>query len=351
MAAACLANTFPELKKVAAKEHSKALGCLGELSSIAEDEMLASFLLGHTTSWINPNNLATDSYEAALIMLDSWAAESTDHTNLHFDGEAMDYRAMLLCFLTETKLDRKHSRRRPAFASPVDSARQIEPHPFTSISREIVRILTDIVLLVFRFRNRRSQYRFLSDKDLDFLRDCIREARSIERRLVAYSPPKPTDIFDPGDPKTPPFALDPYGRSMSMYGLASTLSYERYNPWEDEDFFHPQRPVKSPFKDERDALLKILAIRIVGEIQQIPFESSTRCVQPFILVDISNELRRDPSDVVASACDDDWPSRVFGQASFELARARNFILSRLSAYIHILPLRKVSMFADIATST
>ncbi|CAI6098981.1 unnamed protein product [Clonostachys chloroleuca] len=359
MAAACLANTFPELKKIAIKEHMEAVQYLGGSSSIDEDKMLASFLLGHTASWINPNNLATDSYEAALVRLDSWAAESTDHTNLHFYGEAMDYWAMLLCFLTETKLDRKYSRHRPAFAGPVDTTKQIEPHPFSGISRQMVRILTDTGLLVFRFRNRLSNTQFLSEKDLDFLRDCIREARSIERRLVAYSPPKPTDISDTGNGKATPehfIHIDEAYRCtglLQLYRIFPDLLDERYNTWENDDLFHPQPPIKTPSKEERNVWLKKLALRIVSEIRQIPFESSTRCLQPFLLVAASSELRRDPLDIVASVADDDdvGSAPVLGQASFELVGARNFILSRLSAYMHILPLRKVSMFSGMVTST
>lgn len=116
---------------------------------------------------------------------------STPHQSSLY-GEAMDCWSMPLCFLTRQILTSS-----AAFAS----ARQIQLNPFPGVSREILRILTHTEMLIFRFRNRESPNRFASKKYLDFLFDCSREVRSIERWLVTYPLPKTADTFDPGHSK------------------------------------------------------------------------------------------------------------------------------------------------------
>ncbi|KAK7227636.1 hypothetical protein V2G26_015639 [Clonostachys chloroleuca] len=129
-------------------------------------------------------------------MLDSWATKGLDHTNFHFTGDGMDCWSMLTKQILTS-------------SAALNIAKQIQLNPFPCVSKSIVRILTLARLIIFRFGNRQSQNRVAFKKDLDFLFDYSRKARSIECWLVAYSLPKPANIFDLGDSKRPPPHINP----------------------------------------------------------------------------------------------------------------------------------------------
>lgn len=358
MAAACLAADFPDLKAVASKERYQALQCLQQQSLAPKtlDTIMASILLGHTESWINPNNLATDNYNATVAILDAWADAEGDHLQLRFFDQALDYWAMLLGFLTDSKLNRSSLRATATHAGPADPNEQVMPHPFSGISREIVQVLTDVGLLVSRYQKRISNVKFLKERDLDFFRDSIRKARAIERRLLLHESPAPIEILDPRDPKTPIAHLILVNEAyrcmalLQIYRVFPDLLDERYRPWASDELLRP-RPAATqdtpPTCEQRDSWLTSLAIHTVGILRQIPFESSTRCLQPLILVAVSSELRHGSGDIGSWTVSTATGSCDSAQASIEVAQARSFLRSRLSAYKYVLPLKKISMISEL----
>ncbi|KAJ2977136.1 hypothetical protein NQ176_g4544 [Zarea fungicola] len=354
MSAACLANTFPEFRAVAKREHSLALNSLRERPGVKEEEMMASFLIGHTSSWIEPNDLATERYETAVAVLKSWARESPDLPVLGFYGDAMDYWGMLLSFLGGIKGHGELSKCGEYLGGAADANRtkRVIPHPFIGICSGTCRILRDAGTLVYRYRKRLLEARFISQRDLDFLRDCIRDARFIERRLLAHTLPETTDILtteDCGTSKMDLIHVDEAYRCtglLQLYRFFPDILDERYCSWEECDLLHPKPPSKSPSKTERDAWLRGLALHTIDILRKVPFESSTRCIQPFILIAASCELKKDQP--ICAPCDDHIP--YLDQSCLDVARAREFIHSRLSAYAHVLPLPKVSMFKEIVTN-
>ncbi|WYZ35076.1 hypothetical protein EsH8_I_001352 [Colletotrichum jinshuiense] len=357
MAAACLSEDFPHLLPVARSEHSRALELIHGRpppSTHKRAMLLASTLLGHTSSWLSPQNLATDVFRASCSMLEDIAAETGRDESLSFFSDTMDYWAMLLAYLTDSRDLGDY--RRGVSVGPADPTKSIEPHPYSGISHDTVRILTDTGVLIFQYRKHMSAVKFLTENDLDVFRAALREARRLERVLLAHRPPDPSRVRDPGDPKTPLRHLElideAYRRTglLQLYRVFPDLLSERYAPWDREALLRPLPAERPPTPRERQAWLTKLAMNILGTLREIPFESRTRSAQPFIMVAISSELRRDAQHLRAAPAA--GPAAVaIDPASIEIVRARKFVRSRLEAYTHILPLRKSRVISELIDHT
>ena len=356
MAAACLSEDFPHLASVARTEHSRALQYLKDPSTSSmckEDRVLATLMLGHTSSWLDPHDLATEKFKETWTMINSWAlATSSNSSNLSFLGEALDYWTMLLSFVTET--DEAGDLSRQSYVGPAQLDCATVPHSWNGISREVVRMITDTGRLIFRVRKRLSNFKFVNEHDLTIFRDALQEARRLEQALLDYTPMDSSCIADPGDPRTTlaHFCLMDeayrYTGLLQLYRVFPDLLIKRYRPWNKDEILLVQAPLKTPTRYEMNTWLTKLAMHILGIIREIPFESRTRCIQPFVLVAVSSELRYDPreSQQLLSSNEDEGIQWI-SYSSIEIARARKFIGSRLSAYTHILPLRKVQQIYQL----
>ncbi|KAK1691109.1 fungal-specific transcription factor domain-containing protein [Colletotrichum godetiae] len=381
MAAACLSEDFPHLLPVARREHGNALRLIRDRPPALPSStsmttthkramLLSSTLLGHTSSWLSPQNLATDMFRASCSMLKDVSAETSSDADavLSFFSDTMDYWAMLLAYLTDSNQlgDYHHTNS----IGPTDPSKSIEPHPYSGISHATVRLLTDTGILIFQYRKHMATVKFLTETDLDVFRAALRSARKLERALLAHRPPDLSRVTDPGDPKTPLRHLELIDEAyrctglLQLYRVFPDLLNERYAPWDRERLLRPV-PIseamtggldgnKVPSARERRTWLTKLAMYILGILRDIPFESRTRSAQPFIMVAISSELRREPQHLRQpdDACSDVGPDVLdIDPASIEVARARKFVRSRLAAYTHILPLRKSRVIAELIDHT
>lgn len=340
MAAACLAERFPHLASTATSEHCTAMQYLVDSQGTGdkEDRLLSLILLGPTSSWHDPGNLAHGTLQIARRMLDEYG----DDENSQLFEVALDYWTMMLSFMTDT--DREggsFSASKRASASKATTP----PHPFTGISQNIVKILSQVGALVYRQRTRKVEAQFMTEDDLDFFRDCIRQARNLERQLLLHCAASGLQVDDLTDPYTTVEHLEKmdnayrYTGLLQIYRCFPDLLAERYSPWREEDVLHVPCTPMSSTREERDAWLRSLAVHILGILREIPFESRTRCLQPFIMVACSSELSRLPTAETANSAS--GLDNVVSTASIELMRARDFIQSRLSSYRYVLPLPKV----------
>ncbi|KPM36777.1 hypothetical protein AK830_g9773 [Neonectria ditissima] len=355
MAAACLSEDFPHLSSVARTEYHQALEYIqgsSPQSTKNVDILLAYMLLGHTASWLNPQNLATDMFRTSYQMLQVTAAADDNGRSLSFFSDTMDYWAMLLVYLTDS--NQLGDYQRDSLVGPADPNRRVEPHPYSGISRETVRILTDIGVLIFQYRKSMSNVKFLTEKDLDGFRTALREARRLERSLLAYRQPDVSRIIDTGDPQTPLNHLQRIDEAyrctglLQIYRVFPDLLNERYAPWAKDDILRPPPATHTPSEEERDAWLTRLALHILDILQEIPFESRTRSVQPFIMVAVSGELRRSSRCLQAPGLDLEGNQALsIDNDSIEEIRARKFVGSRLAAYTHILPLHKIRVIFEL----
>ncbi|KAL2209863.1 hypothetical protein CC79DRAFT_1365280 [Sarocladium strictum] len=340
MAAACLAERFPHLASTATSEHCTAMQYLVDTQGNGDkdDRMLALILLGPTSSWHDPGNLARGTLQFARRMLHDYG----DDVNSQFFEAALDYWTMMLSFMTDT--DREGGNF-PASRRASASKATTPPHPFTGISQNIVKILSQVGALVYRQRTRKVEAQFMTEDDLHFFKDCIRQARNLERQLLLHSAISGLQVDDLTDPYTTVEHLEKmdnayrYTGLLQIYRCFPDLLAERYSPWREEDVLHvPPTPVSST-REERDAWLRSLAVHILGILREIPFESRTRCLQPFIMVACSSELTRLPESQASDSAD--GLGNVVSLANIELMRARDFIQSRLASYRYVLPLPKV----------
>lgn len=355
MAAACLSEDFPHLAIVAKNEHRNAIQYLRSPpgpTGFTEDRILATFLLGHTSSWLDPHDLADEKFKQVWRMIKSGASNTRNSPGLAFLEEALDYWTMLLAFVTDTKNAEELSIE--PYSGPSQLTPALVPHSWNGISRDVVRMITETGRLIFGVRKRMSAFRFVNQDDLDVFRDGLREAHRLEQSLLAYCPTDMTQITDPGDPRTTLehfHLMDEAYRFtglLQLYRVFPDLLTKRYQPWDKDKILFPQSPLKVPSRREMDVWLTKLAMHILGILREIPFESRTRCIQPFVLVAVSSELRYNAQNLQDVALSNGGPGNAWiDHTSIEIARARKFVGSRLSAYTHILPLRKVQQIYEL----
>lgn len=336
MSAICLSESFPHLASTASGERSCALEYLQQNStspSCKEEHALATFLFGHSSSWFDPHDLATDKFQEAEAIISSWSFADSEFS-WTFLEEALDFWKMLLAFTKKTT-DGKYSRRQTCVSQLTD---RTFPHAWNGISREIVQLMADVGRLVFSVRTSLPNVLFTNEHHIDFFRDTLEEAGRLEQQLLAFVAAEASCIIDPGDPNTPPTHFQHmdeafrYTGLLQLYRVFPELLARRYRPWNKDEILLPLEASKVPTRRERSVWLTSLATHVVQILQEIPFESLTRCIQPFVMVSVSSELRYHDQT--------SGPGSILG-ASIETARARNFVKSRLAAYTHVLPLPKV----------
>ncbi|VUC22940.1 unnamed protein product [Clonostachys rosea] len=354
MAAACLSEDFPHFAPIAAKEHAYALQYIQDTSSSPstpnEEKLLASTMLGHTASWLNPQNLATDMFRVSCDMVRELPPDGENADSKSFFSDTMDYWAMLLVYLTDRKNLGTYSTETEASSTGTsDPSQPIEPHPYSGLSRETVKLLTDVGILIFQYRKHISNVKFMTERDLDVFRQSLRDARRFERRLLAHRTPHLSLVKDTGDPKTSLVHLQLIDEAyrctglLQLYRVFPDLLNERYAPWDEEHILYPVPSEQVPSAQERQIWLTKLAIHILNILREIPFESRTRSVQPFIMVSSASELKHEDLGQADGGLG-------VSQFSIEVARARKFISSRLAAYTHILSLRKIRVIFELIRS-
>ncbi|KAJ4203423.1 hypothetical protein NW759_015175 [Fusarium solani] len=352
MAASCLAKNFPHLAAVAKRERSHAVDYLnGRVNAVVskEERLLSLMLLGHTASWVDSHDLAQDQFRDAQIMINSCASELQKGSNWAFFEQSMDHWSMLLAFFTDKGVD---SVMPPPSIGPEQPTQSQMPHPFSGISHQLVKLVTDTGRLIFRTRKRLLTLKYMTETDMDAFQYGLREARSIERSLFAYVPMDVSCMVDPCDASTTLNHFQQmdqafqYTALLQIYRVFPDLLAERYQPWNKYEILLPQAAHEKPTRQEMDIWLTKLAMHILSILQEIPFESPTRCIQPFIFAAVSGELKY-TQHLVHLSDGVSVPFPPIDHASIEVARARQFILSRLSAYGNILTVGKVQQICQL----
>ncbi|KAF2649443.1 hypothetical protein K491DRAFT_579973, partial [Lophiostoma macrostomum CBS 122681] len=344
MAAICLSSDFPHLATVASSERELALQCLRDTpkstNDTQADHLLSIYLLGHTASWHHPHELAKGQYHIARKMQTQWLRRGeTRATHYHFFEAGLEYWQMLLAFVTGDPGDDAEEdglateSPRPAVALTPELS-----HPFYGVSRTVVRALTDIGSLVFNYRKRMAGVKWLTLKDVDVFHDALCQGRLLQRTLLSHK----SSFEETGDPSSSCTDLHTITEAyqcaglLQLYRVFPDLLQERYQPWETTQIFQPETTCKILTCEEREMWLTKFALRIIDLVKRTSLESHTRCVQPFLFVVTSSELRlAQQANAVPDA------------HAIEVAHARKFIKMRLSAYSHILPLRKVQKMQDL----
>ncbi|KZF19158.1 hypothetical protein L228DRAFT_263924 [Xylona heveae TC161] len=380
MAAACLADDFPQLNGIGVQLRREAAASLQtELNApnVDNKSLLALIMLGQTASWHNPKDLGIAEFNQAKQIINSMLSKrysgqsGGDSRNLQFFSESIIYWEMLLSYVTE-------SDQLGLPASEISRADTLTPnfvpHPWTGIAREAQLTVYEIGKLIRGERMRVRMRKFTSRADIEQIQQAISIAQTLEERLLTMTCPAENAVINPKDDRTPVRHLldiaevyrcigllqlyrvfpDLLSRRLqtgapspdfgaSMNGLAMHMSQKSGSTGTDVD---------TDYQDEEsvmDTWLTQLAMYSLNLLKSIPLESRTKCVQPFLLVAAASELRLSsaslsPGVVVQS------PDNISLQ-TVSIVRTRNFITSRLTSFLHFLPPKPIHVLLKLVRET
>lgn len=379
MAAATLVDDFPQFGPIGTKLRREAIDILRKEAVMDDKSLLALLMLGQTASWHNPNDLGISFFNMLRRHLNSMAANgqrSGSGDNYQFFDEALVYWEMLLSYVADG--DTLVSSGAPASQTAESVVLQRVPHPWTGIARDTQFTVHEVGRLIRRERNRVRTRRFTSQADILQAQKAIERARELEEKLLSLAHPGEAEVVSPGDYATPVWHLLTIAEVYRCTGLiqlyrvfpdllrrrTSSHNASRSDRSPDADPQSPFSPVDisnifgslidatggcngdgddneredddALFDPLRDHSLTTLALSTMARLKTIPLESRTRCLQPFLLVACSSELRLPPPSSSPSPDDGSGDLHVSSHA-IEVSRTRRFILGRLSSFLHVLP--------------
>lgn len=347
MAALCLASDFPDLSSVAKRERTEALICVDKPhTAITREELLLTYIMiGHTSSWHRSDDLSLTCFTKSRNILEDWSKEGSSSLDRSFFWDFLKFWRMLLAFVTDEVQHVKFAE--AVVLGPKTIAYCSLPHPWTGIAPDMIDNLAEVGTLIHSLRTRLRPTTFLSMADVQYVQNAVTRARQLESTLLGYRSADLTTILDPGDSHTPKTHLKDICEAyralalLLLYRAFPDLLSQRYWPWEEDDLLQPRPTLTQLDGNDRDTWLTHLALHVISILENIPFESRTRSVQPFIFIAVATELRLAPRGKTRGTEDRNHP------LYFRAVRARRFIRSRLSAYKHMLPIEKTRMFYNI----
>lgn len=344
MAAACLTKQFPEFHALAKQHYSMACRYLQANSqslNFKEDIALATFLIGHTASWIDPTESALDKFKAFVEMMSSGSIHTGNRVGMRFLREAVDFWRMLLSFFTDFKgvpgLDLEES------IGPSQHLESTLPHVFNGISLKLVRIVAKVGNLTFNAHQNVANAIFAKEQDVNVFRKILEQARRLERELLDFTPMTDSSFLNPACGSTPEHfrLMDEAYRCaalLQLYRAFPELLLHRRQLAERRQSFCSSIPMIHSRKERQNWLTR-LALHTIGLVQRIPFESLTRPIQPLVMVIAATELRHPAPQGLSTGGG--------SYACVDITQVRQFVGSRLSAYTNVLPVRKTQHFCDL----
>lgn len=363
MAAAHLANTFPNMTAVGIEMQRKACDSLqAELPLVQSGQasstmtFLSIILLGLTTCWHESSELGEDFLTTARslilpkLLCNSEREEVQRETQ--FFEESLIYWEMLMGFVTQDAMAFSsgpvlRSRVDPKKAPPVARNRdgQIVPHPWTGIAPTVQMLFAEVGRLV-----RRERLLHMSGAtDIRQRQDNLLNAATLEEDLLAAEYPMAEELADPGDERT---AKRDFVVIAEAYRCAGLLELYRVFPsilrkrlgtdkftWADKaEFEFPVPRFETPYEDTDTKLwINSLALHILEELESLPSSTGTCCLQPILLVTAASELRfvssLDYFDVYANDA--------------KVLQARDFVDRRLHEYAMRLPAKPIRTAIEI----
>lgn len=354
MAAATLVDDFPQFGAVGQKMRLEAISILEKQTTLDDKSLLAILMLGQTASWHNANDLGVSFFNLLRNHLNAISADGgggnallSNRNNYQFFEEALVYWEMLLSYVADhgtltpsTNLD--------LYPNTDGILTQRVPHPWTGIARDTQFAVHEVGRLVRRERHRMRSKRFTSREDIAQAQQAIEEAQELEQRLLSLSHPTELEVVNPGDDDTPVWHLlamaEVYRNTglLQLYRAFPDLLQARICSEEMVDLFGNAGDIQFDMESSnisptaQDEWLTRFALAAMAKLKTIPFESRTRCLQPFLLVASSSELRLPPASQPLEMPDGDYSLNLSTHA-IDVSRTRKFILSRLSSFLHVLP--------------
>ncbi|KAH8693675.1 fungal-specific transcription factor domain-containing protein [Talaromyces proteolyticus] len=381
MAAATLVDDFPQFGPVGLKMRDEAISFLEKQPALDDKSLLAVLMLGQTASWHKANDLGVSFFNLLRNHLNSISASGsgatslTNRNNYQFFEEALVYWEMLLSYVADhgTLISSTNPDLHPAADN---SLTQRVPHPWTGIARDTQFAVHEVGRLVRGERNRMRSKRFTSRSDIAQAQRAIEKAQELEQTLLNLSHPTETEVVNPGDDDTPVWHLLAmaevyrYTGLLQLYRAFPDLLWSRIQsgdiageplmPRSNISFLDQSNGHSSGFLSYADLPEEIFgdfqfddgsdispavhdewltrfAVTAMSKLKTIPHESRTRCLQPFLLVASSSELRLPPTTLPLFDESEDDHTLNLSTHAIEVSRTRKFILGRLSSFLHVLP--------------
>lgn len=378
----------------------------------------------------------------------SFAHAKNCGNNYRFFEEALVYWEMLLSFVADND-NMAFSDTSRASSMGESLVLQRVPHPWTGIARDTQFTVHQVGRLIRRERKRIRSRQFTSQGDIMRAQMAIEKARELEGRLLDLAHPTEAEIVSPGDDDTPVWHLLTMAEVYRCTGLmqlyrvfpdllrdrlpnpatASSASRDPFFPIDLDSMNipssfddpspnnfpnqtlpspaslsntqsiytpHHQRQRQPSNADQvqdldsdpntlHDKWLTEFAVTTLSRLKTIPLESRTRCLQPFLLVASSSELRlphpppnittstqsqpqpqpkpqsrsRRPSHIHTDEVDPstesfadhaerepsgtDTETPTVSTEAIEVSRTRRFILGRLTSFLHVLPPKPINV--------
>jgi hypothetical protein len=350
MAAAHLANTFPNMATVGVDLQRKAFDALqAELPLVqsgqasATKTFLSIMLLGLTTSWHDSSALGLEYLSTArsliLPKLLSRSEEDEVQREAQFFEESLIHWEMLMGFVTEDAMSfsspsglrpRRVSKQNGPAARRSDG--KIVPHPWTGIAPTGQFLLAEVGRLVRRERSLDKD----SAVDIRRRQENALNAASLEEDLLALEHPSVDELADTGDERTPKQDFIVIAEAYRCAGLLELyrvfpsilrkrLGNDKTSAGDNVDFHFPMPRFETPYEDTDIKLwLNSLAMHILQSVESLPSSSGTFCVQPLLLVIAASELSFISSvdffDVHAN------DSKILSAREFAIRRLQEFAL-------------------------
>jgi Fungal specific transcription factor domain len=402
MAAATLVDDFPQFGPLGLKMRKDAISILESEEVLDDKSLLAMLMLGQTASWHNPNDLGVSFFNTLRNHLNSSAigvnggSLLTNRNNYQFFEEALVYWEMLLSYVSDHSTLTSSTRLDSQTASDGFLTQKV-PHPWTGIARDTQFIVHKVGRLVRRERKRMRTKRFTSQRDIAQAQEAIQEAQQLEERLLSLAHPEETDVVNPGDDDTPVWHLLAmaevyrYTGLIQLYRVFPDLLRERLqeesmprkdmtsNSVDPTLLYQPDDPITALLsnaslphdvfssidslqntggddggtddisEDVQTEWLTTIALMAMSRLKTVPLESRTRCLQPFLLVASSSELRLPPMEAELPALDSSGGeySLNLSAHAIEVSRTRKFMLGRLSSFLHVLPPKPIHICVEL----
>jgi hypothetical protein len=350
MAAAHLANTFPNMAAIGVELQRKASDALQvELPLVqsgqtnATKTFLSIMLLGLTTSWHDSSALGLEYLSTArsliLPKLLSRSEEDEVQREAQFFEESLIHWEMLMGFVAEDAMSFSPSsglrpRRVTKQNTPVTRRPdgKIVPHPWTGIAPTGQFLLAEVGRLVRKERSLDQD----SAVDLRRRQENSLNAASLEEDLLALEYPSVDELAETGDERTPKQDFIVIAEAYRCAGLLELyrvfpsilrkrLGKDKFSASDNVDFHFPMPRFETPYEDADMKLwLNSLAMHILRSIESLPSSSGTFCIQPLLLVIAASELKFVSSvdffDVHAN------DSKILGSREFVIRRLQEFAL-------------------------
>lgn len=314
MAAAHLANTFPNMAAIGVELQNKAHDALEAELPLAQSgqasatkTFLSIMLLGLTTSWHDSTALGTEYLSTArsliLPKLLSRSEEVEVQREAQFFEESLIHWEMLMGFVTEDAMSfSPSSGLRPRIVSKKNTRRpdgKVVPHPWTGIAPMVQFLFAEVGRLVRRERAMNKN----SAMDFRQRQENLQNAASLEEDFLAVECPSVDEVADTGDERTPKEDFIVLAEAYRCAGLLEIyrvfpsllrkrLGSGKFKGVGSVNFQFPMPRYETPYEDTDIKLwLNSLAMHILQSLDGLPASSGTFCVQPLLLVVAASELK------------------------------------------------------------